>query len=119
MRKTKLINRIYKEKRKESALLRWQAYLEARKIARILGKKFGAERVVLFGSLARRNSHFDIASDIDLAAQGLGGHFFRAYGYCARAGRFNLDLKSYEDMPEYFKDKIEQEGSVLYEKKHS
>jgi len=115
----RLINRIYKEKRKESALLRWWAYLEARKITRILGKKFGAERVVLFGSLAKKDSHFDMASDIDLAAQGLGGHFFQAYGYCAQVGRFNLDLKPYEDMPEYFKGRIEQEGSVLYEKKRS
>ena len=114
-----LISRIYKDRHKKRASLKRQALAETRELACVLGEKFGAGRVLLFGSLAEKKGHFDAASDIDLAVEGLGGRFFRAYGYCMRLGKFNLDLRPYEDMPEYFKIRIEEEGDLLYEKGRS
>lgn len=112
-----LISRAQKYKRKENELLRQRAWAEARKIAAVLGKKFGARRVVLYGSLARKKGHFDAASDIDLAVAGLGERYFQAYGLCLRLCAFNIDIKPYEALPEGIKDKIEQEGSLLYERR--
>ena len=61
------------------ALARRAKAMEAsREAARILKKKYGAKRVVLFGSLAR-SSTFVQASDIDLYAEGIPGtRFFEA-----------------------------------------
>ena len=57
---------------------RAKAMEESREAARILKKKYGAKRVVLFGSLAR-SSTFVQASDIDLYAEGIPGtRFFEA-----------------------------------------
>jgi predicted nucleotidyltransferase len=48
----------------------------------ILIKKFGAKKVILFGSLAGQTPWHD-RSDIDLAVEGLPeGTFFRAYSVC-------------------------------------
>ncbi len=52
------------EKRREQA---WNA---ARKAAKLLKKKYGATRVVVFGSLTQ-NTSFTSWSDVDIAAWGL------------------------------------------------
>jgi predicted nucleotidyltransferase len=59
---------------------RKQAWEAARKAARLLKNKFGATRVVVFGSLAR-NIGFTLWSDVDIAAWGLAPEdTFRAIG---------------------------------------
>jgi len=78
------------------------ALKEAKNISDILVTKFGAKEVILFGSLLEKK-HFDDASDIDLAVKGLGNNYFKAYGYCLRVSKFDLDIKPYEDMPPNFK----------------
>lgn len=58
---------------------RWeQAWEVARKAAHLLRERFGARRVVVFGSLAHR-AWFTPWSDIDLAAWGISAdQFYRA-----------------------------------------
>jgi len=92
-----------------------EALKEAKKISKILAGKFGAEEVILFGSLTEEKK-FDSASDIDLAVKGLKNEYLKAYGYCLRNTRFNLDIKSYEDMPEKFKAVVDKKGIKLYGK---
>lgn len=56
----------------ELARRRARAQESARQAARLLKEQFGATRVVLFGSLARREEEaFTLWSDVDLAVWGL------------------------------------------------
>lgn len=106
----------YKEKEKKYLKVKNSALTEAVKIAKILCKKFGATKVMLYGSLAKNKGSFDMASDIDLAVKGLGDRYLKAYGYCLRQSEFDLDVKAYEDMPLHFKQKVDKEGRLLCEK---
>jgi len=112
-----IISILYKNKHKERVLLRRRAFAEAKEIAHILGEKFGARKVMLYGSLAQEGRYFDSASDIDLAVRGLGRNYLKAYGHCLQLGRFDLDLKAYEDMPKETKERIARIGRFLYERK--
>ncbi|MFZ5911653.1 MAG: nucleotidyltransferase family protein [Chloroflexota bacterium] len=58
------------ETRVEVAARRRRALTVARKAAKLLKEKFGAKKVILFGSLARRGG-FTRFSDIDLAVRGV------------------------------------------------
>lgn len=93
-----------------------EAICFAHKIAKILVEKFGAEQVILYGSLTRQD-YFDYDSDIDLAVKGVGNRFFSAYGYCMGKGKFELDIRDYDDMPAELKEKVKREGIILYEKR--
>jgi predicted nucleotidyltransferase len=95
------------------------AFAEARRISKILGHKFGAKKVLLYGSLMRENAVFDNASDIDLAVEGLRGKFLSAYGYCLRVSRYPIDLKEYDILPEKFRKTILKTGRSLYERKYA
>ncbi len=56
----------------------------AKKASFLLRQRYGAKRVVVFGSLARRNT-FGAWSDIDHAAWGIGtGQVFLGRGCCDR-----------------------------------
>ena len=85
---------------------------DARHIASILVKKFGASEVILYGSLIGKKN-FDSASDIDIAVKGLGDRYLKAYGYCLRNSKFNLDMKAYEDMPQKFRKVVDTKGVNL------
>ncbi len=64
------------EKRKEQALEAAEACI------RLLKERFGARRVILFGSIARQGTWHG-RSDIDLAVEGLApAEFFPAYSAC-------------------------------------
>ncbi|MEA1963821.1 MAG: nucleotidyltransferase domain-containing protein [Candidatus Aerophobetes bacterium] len=93
-----------------------EALKNAEYIARILGEQFGADEVILYGSLVKE-VFFDVTSDIDLAVKGLGDKYLKAYGYCLRLSEFNLDIKAYEDMPESFRKGVSSEGRCLYAKR--
>jgi len=94
------------------------ALREANTIADVLLKRFGASEVILFGSLAEEE-YFDEASDIDIAVKGLKDNYFRAYGYCLGLGKYNLDIKPYEDLSKKLKKNIDKRGKLLYGRRDS
>lgn len=90
---------------------------EARRVASILARelqsRFEAERVVLFGSLAR--GEFSGRSDIDLAVWGIPpGEFYRAVAFATGYSKvWEVDLVDAEDCSEALRRNIEQEGVAL------
>ncbi|MCM8814068.1 MAG: nucleotidyltransferase domain-containing protein [Candidatus Omnitrophica bacterium] len=110
------LEKAHKRKIERQKKLRTAALKEAQRIGRLLVSRFGAQRVILFGSLASGEcSSFGEHSDIDLAVQGLGENFYRAYGYCLRHCNFSLDIKPYEILPEKFKSEVDKKGFCIYE----
>jgi predicted nucleotidyltransferase len=93
---------------------RGRAMEVSREAARILKKKYGATRVVLFGSLAR-NSLFAPTSDIDLYAEGIpGGLFFEAEAEIEEIAKgFKVDLVETKECPSQLLREIEDEGIDL------
>jgi predicted nucleotidyltransferase len=92
---------------------RKRALAIARKLARVLVNRYGVRRVVLVGSLARGD--FGLASDIDLAAEGLPDESFFAAGaeLEALAGGFAVDLVPLESATAAFRERVRQEGIVI------
>ncbi len=91
-----------------------RAFQVAREAAKILKKRFGATRVVVFGSLAHR-VWFTPRSDIDLYVDGIPVEaFFQAEADVeAMASGFKVDLvDSRECSPELLKQ-IDEEGEEL------
>ncbi|MEW6669928.1 MAG: nucleotidyltransferase domain-containing protein [Thermodesulfobacteriota bacterium] len=82
----------------------------ARKVAEELKQRFGAKRVVIFGSLARGD--LGIRSDIDLAAWGIPPvDYFRAVGYVTGfRSAWKIDLVDAEDCSTSLREVIEREG---------
>jgi len=109
-----ILKNVLKERNKIRKKKISDALKEAKKISDILSTKFGAKEVILYGSLLEEK-YFDEASDIDLAVKGLGDRYFKAYGYCLRISKFNLDIRPYEDIPQKFKDIVDKRGIKLYE----
>ena len=94
---------------------RWQrAWIAARRAADVLRRRFGATRVVAFGSLARRD-WFTPWSDIDLAAWDIPpDSFYRAVAAVAGLSpEFKVDLVALEDCEPALRRVIEEEGVVL------
>ena len=94
---------------------RWQqAWEVARTLARLLREKFGATRVVAFGSLTDR-AWFGPWSDIDVAAWGIPAERF--YGAVAAAtglsSVFEVDLVDPEGSRPAVRRVIEREGLDL------
>lgn len=79
--------------------------------AQKLVEEFGATRVYLFGSLAE--GRFRLASDIDLAVEGLAPEkFFKASAAISRfAGDFDVDLIPFETYK--YQAEILEKGQVL------
>lgn len=82
-------------------------------IAKELRQRFGAKRIVLFGSLAR--DEFGRWSDIDLAAWGIpASDFYRAVAFVTGYSRtWRVDLVDVEDCSPTLRAAIEQEGVDL------
>ena len=111
-----IADKIYKRKEKNRLKIRRNALKDAKHIAYVLGRHFGAKEVILYGSLSQ-GKYFDRASDIDIAVKGLEEKYLKAYGYCLRLSKFDLDLRSYEDMPHWFRERVNKQGRCLYAKK--
>lgn len=94
-------------------LLRDDASKAAKDIARELVERFGAVKVILFGSLARDDFHHQ--SDIDLAVWGIHPFdYYRAVAFAAGFSKtFEVDLVDAEDCPESLKSEIIKEGIEL------
>ena len=82
-------------------------------LARELRSRFEAERIVLFGSLAR--GEFSGRSDIDLAVWGVPpAEFYRAVAFASGYSKvWDVDLVDAEDCSEALRRNIEKEGVVL------
>lgn len=82
-----------------------QAWREVRQMAQCLRKEFGAQRILVFGSLVR--GRFTPESDIDLAADHIPpARYFEAV---ARANDFSqrwVDLKPLEALTPHFRDRV-------------
>jgi len=98
----------------ETSSRRRRANLAARKAARILKTEFGAEEVILFGSLARRVG-FTQWSDIDLASRGIpSGQYLTAMDTVLHLSpEFKIDLVELETCPPAMLKSIENEGKPL------
>jgi len=86
----------------------------ARRAAELLREQFHAERVVLFGSLAR-NEDLGPRSDIDLAVAGLSaGDYYRAVARVQGVvEERSVDLVRTEDCAPSLRDRIDEEGISL------
>jgi len=86
----------------------------ARTAASLLTREYGATRVVLFGSLAH-GRWFSDASDIDLAARGLGAeaHLLALARLEDIAGGLRIDLVRAEHCPPTLLAAIEEDGVAL------
>ena len=103
-----------KAQRAELARRRRRARYVARKAADLLRTEFGAEKVVVFGSLTNPGS-FTRWSDIDIAASGIPPeHYFEAAGVVAELSvEFRIDLVDMENCPPALTEVIAKEGKTL------
>jgi predicted nucleotidyltransferase len=90
-----------------------QAWSAAKAIAEVLRMRFGATRVVAFGSLVGGPYHE--RSDIDLAVAGVTpAEFFRASAAAERlAIGFEVDLVALEDAPPWLSATVDAGGQAL------
>ncbi len=98
----------------EARRRRRAAWRVARRAAQLLRQEFGAQRVVIFGSLSQRGG-FTSWSDIDLAAWGIPDErFYRAVAaVTALSARFKVDLIDPETCRPALRQAIEREGIEL------
>jgi predicted nucleotidyltransferase len=100
---------------KEVVAERWEhAWQVARRAAELLRERFGATRVMAFGSLAHR-AWFTPWSDIDLAAWGIPPDaFYQAVALVAGLSpEFEIDLVELEGCRPALRRVIEREGVEL------
>lgn len=84
----------------------------AGRAAELLRTRFGATRVILFGSLAWGGFH--AGSDVDLAAEGIPAEGAgRAEAEVARMLGHPVELFRLEELPESFRLRVLTEGEVL------
>ncbi|MDI6794127.1 MAG: nucleotidyltransferase domain-containing protein [bacterium] len=94
---------------------RWQrAWQLTQEAAHLLRSRFGAKRVVLFGSLSDQ-ALFTPWSDIDLAAEGISAsEFYRAVGVVsALSAEFEIDLIDIDNCKPTMRQVIKREGVAL------
>ncbi len=99
---------------RELNLRRERAWEVARKAATILKERFGATRVLVFGSLAHR-AWFTPRSDIDLCVDGIPvDKFFHAEAEIeALASGFKVDLVDSTECSPKLQKQVEEEGVEL------
>ena len=74
--------------------------------------RYGANQVILYGSMARGTYRPD--SDIDLCVEGLPRqNFFRALAECLMASRRPLSIVDFDNSHGYFRERILTEGKIL------
>ncbi len=103
--------------RREAAHRQEELLLQARAAARLLAERFGAERVVLFGSVARGRA--DARSDLDLAVGGLPAtDAVPALAALLEVAPGAVDLVRLEDASPALLSKIHSQGLVLHGPTH-
>ncbi len=90
-----------------------EALTVAKKIAGVLYKKFGANKVMLHGSLARGD--FTSWSDIDIAVWGISVvDFYRAVAFATGVSeKWKVDVVDGQDCQEKLRSSILEEGIIL------
>ncbi len=86
---------------------------ELDQVVHILGN-YNARRVILYGSVARGDFRDD--SNLDICVEGLDSTlFFRALGECLIAIERPVSLVDFANTYGYFRQRIVDEGKVIYE----
>lgn len=99
-----------RQQQQEQLVLQQQGHDVARQAAQLLKDRFGATRVVLFGSMLDA-SKLHSRSDIDLAVWGLpetGTTYFQAVGMLQGLSRFTIDLVEAQYAPDHIQEAIAQ-----------
>lgn len=100
------------EQRAVDERLARQARADAMHIAIMLRKRYGASRVILFGSLVR--NRFTAESDIDLAVKGLAKlDLFPAMADANELAHRWVDLKPLEELDPHFRRRVLETGEDL------
>lgn len=102
---------LFEDKKKEINRMYEDSWNQARKIAKILKNKYGAETIIVFGSMTEKN-RFHKRSDIDLAVEGIPDEkFYEAYGeITGKLSDFKVDLVDIKDCKKSLLSAIEKEG---------
>jgi predicted nucleotidyltransferase len=102
------------QERQEQERRAREAWEVAQRAAVLLKSRFDVQRVILFGSLARRDL-FHQRSDIDLAVEGITSRdFWRAWSALDTLGReWEIDLVDVETASLSLRSTIEREGVEL------
>lgn len=83
--------------------------------AKVILARNGATKIIVYGSLARRDFHE--GSDIDLCVEGLpGASYFLAVGECLRDVDTPVSVVPLQNTTGYFRQRILREGQVIYER---
>lgn len=103
-----------KTRRRAASDRRQVAVLMAEQAAAILKEQFGAQRVILFGSVAH-GQWFGLKSDIDLAAEGIpASDFWRAWCTLDEIHPdFEINLVAIESASTSLRETLDHEGVEL------
>jgi len=113
------LRELLRQKQEERKRKQEEGLILAQKYAKILGEKFGATKVYLFGSLAE--DLFWEGSDIDLAVEGMGlNHYLRALAELRVIDDMHLDIVHLNYCRIRFKNQILKNRKVktLYEQRN-
>lgn len=103
----------YRAEQAEREAMRLRARADAEAAAGVLRQRFGATRVILFGSVARPGGFFE-QSDIDLAVSGIPvSTFFRAWAEAARVASVEVDVVDLAECSPTLRTVIDEEGIEL------
>lgn len=92
-----------------------EAWVEVEAIAKLLQERFGATKIVVFGSLVK--DRFGEDSDIDIAVEGIDSKsLWDAYAEISQCSQRFIDLKAMEKLDPYFKKRVLETGKVLEER---
>lgn len=105
---------IEKRRAEEIESLRRDAKDKAKKIASMLKEKYGAKRVIIFGSIIR-SSYLHQRTDIDLLVEGIKSEEFLRAGADAWSIScpFDVDIIPFERADPYFLSRVLEEGVEL------
>lgn len=94
--------------------IRSEALERAAKVAGLLKGKYGAKRVIIFGSVVRK-AYMHEGSDIDLLVEGIKKEDFLHAGFdaCAAAKPFDVDIIPIETAHDYMVESALKEGIEL------
>ena len=106
--------RRWKQEQQQLSLIYSQKWALAKKAAELLKEQFGAQRVVAFGSIIKKDL-FHLNSDMDIAVWGLDEKkYFRAVAKLLELDSSQrVDLVRIEDARGSLRSVIDQEGVVL------
>jgi len=105
---------IERRKAEEIESIRRDAMDKAKKIASMLKEKYGAKRVILFGSIVK-SSYLHKRTDIDLLVEGIKSNDFLRAGADAWtiSSPFDVDIVPVERADQYLLSRALEEGVEL------